>query len=795
MSKFHVRRAAVLGAGVMGAQIAAHLANAGVPVLLFDLPAKEGDPGGIARKALDGLKKLKPAPFGDAERVLLVDPADYERHLAGLAGCDLVIEAIAERFDWKAELYRKVVPHLEPGTILATNTSGLSIARLAGAVPDAHRRAFCGIHFFNPPRYMALVELIAQPACDPGLLDALETWLTTRLGKKVIRAHDTPNFIANRIGVAWLLMVAHHTQRLGLAFDEVDLLTGTKIGLPKSATYRLLDVVGLDTMAHVIGTMRDGLPEDPWRGYFAVPGWAEQLIAAGATGQKAGRGIYLREGKVTRVLDPGLADYREAKAELAPEVEQFLAIEDAGGCLRALRDSSHPQAQLLWSSFRDLFHYCAVHLSEIADSARDVDLAMRWGYGWQRGPFERWQAAGWQAVAAMVAEDIAAGRAMAAVPLPGWVGRIDGVHGEGGSWSVREGRRIGRRALPVYRRQLIAERLHGEPPDSAVVTRQHWANGSVRLWTRDDVDPGIAILSITTRVHALGREVILGIIEAVALAEREFDGLVFWQEAPFGVGANLKEVLAALGGQRFDELETMIANFQRASLALRYAQVPTVAAVEGMALGGACEFAMYAGARVVAFESYLGLVEAGVGLIPAGGGCAHFARRASELSRQVAFGEPFPFLQNVFTNVAQGKVSGSALEAKAMGFLEPADTIVFHPGELLYVAIRQARQMAEAGWVPPTPAKAIVAAGRTGIANCELALVNMREGGFISEHDYRVARAAAVALCGGEVEAGTPVSEDWILAVERRLFIELLRRPETQARIAHMMETGRPLRN
>jgi len=339
---------------------------------------------------------------------------------------------------------------------------------------------------------------------------------------------------------------------------------------------------------------------------------------------------------------------------------------------------------------------------------------------------------------------------------------------------------------------LSPDRLIGE---TGVPGRDVWSNGGVRLWVRDDVDPNVAILSFTTKMHAVGRDVIIGTLEAVARAERDFQGLVIWNEAPFAVGANLKEVAEAAAAGRFEELEHFVADFQRASLALRYAQVPTVAAVQGMALGGGCEFTIYAASRVVAFESYVGLVEAGVGLIPAGGGCAHFARRAPELAAQAAFGEPFPFLQNVFMNIAQGKVSGSALEARGMGYLEPADTILFNPHELLYVAIRKARAMAEAGYAPPSHPTAIVAAGRTGIANCEMALVNMRAGNFISDHDHRVAKAAARALCGGEVETGTLVTEQWILDIERREFMALLKTPETLARIVHMLETGKPLRN
>ncbi len=795
MSRLYIRKVAVLGAGVMGAQIAAHLANADVPVVLFDLAAPEGNPNGIVQKALDALKKLKPAPYGDRSRAALIEAANYNDGLAKLADCDFVIEAIAEKFEWKEDLYRKIAPHLKAGTIIASNTSGLSINGLAQAMPEAHRSHFCGIHFFNPPRYMTLVEIIPCVTSDPAMLDNLESWLTTRLGKGIIRALDTPNFIANRVGVAWLMMVAYHTERLGLAFDEVDALTGPRIGLPKSASFRLLDVVGLDTMGHVINTMKNTLPNDPWHKFFDVPVWAQALVAKGAIGQKAKRGVYFRDGKITKVLDVKLGDYRESKAEVAPEVDAILKTKDAGERLRALRASAHPQAQLLWSLMRDIFHYCAVHLAEIANCARDIDLAMRWGYGWSRGPFELWQAAGWKDVAGMIAEDIAAGKAMTATPLPAWVNSIDGVQSADGSWSASQNVRLGRSSLPVYTRQLSPTRLVGEPVPAAEQGREIWSNGSVRLWVRDDVAADIAILSVITKNHTLGRDVILGVPEAVARAERDFKAMVVWHEAPFAFGANLKEVVEAAAAGRFDELSAFVHDFQKASQSLRYSQVPTVMAVQGMALGGGCEFTLFGAARVVAFESYIGLVEAGVGLIPAGGGCAHFARRATALSSQVAFGEPFPFLQNVFMNIAQGKVAGSALEAREMGFLEPADTIVFNAQELLYVAMKKARAMIEAGYAPPSRPANIIAAGRTGIANCEMALVNMRAGNFISDHDYRVAKAAAVALCGGDIETGSLVDEEWILAIERREFMNLLRTPETQARIAHTLSTGKPLRN
>ncbi len=793
MTRLNIRKVAVLGAGVMGAQIAAHCANADVPVVLFDLPAREGKPNGIVDRALAGLRKLEPAPFASKGRVQYVDAANYGSDLALLGECDLIIEAIAEKMEWKLDLYAKVAPHVRADAIFASNTSGLSINALAQGLPEALRGQFCGVHFFNPPRYMALVELIATAGTDPAILDGLEAWFTTRLGKSIVRAKDTPNFVANRVGVFSILAVMHHTARLGLGFDEVDALTGPLIGRPKSATYRTADVVGLDTLAHVVGTMQATLPGDPWHGYFNQPAWLAGLIAKGALGQKTKGGIFRKEGKQIMVLDVAAQHYRPSAGEAAPEVVAILKNRNPAEKFAQLRACEHPQAQFLWAIFRDVFHYCAYHLADIANNARDVDLAMRWGFGWAQGPFETWQAAGWQAIAEAVEADIAAGRAMSDAPLPAWVRGRSGVHEAAGSWSAAEAALQPRSGLPVYGRQLYPEQVLGEaPPDPGQTL---WENEGVRLWRRADVDAGIGIVSFKSKMHAIGDEVIEGLLEAVARAERDLDGLVLWHEAPFAVGANLQQVAVACQAGQFDVLERKVAAFQQAALALRHAQVPVVAAVQGMALGGGCEFAMHAAHRVLALESYVGLVEAGVGLIPAGGGCKAFAVQAHELAQRVAGGDVFPFIQNMFQTVAMATVSKSALEAVELGFARASDDIVFNARELLFAAIHRARGMAAAGYRPPLRSRGIVVAGRNGIATCEMMLINMKEGGFISEHDYRVAKAAATALCGGEVDSGARVDEQWILDVERAQFVALLQTEKTQQRIAHMLETGKPLRN
>ena len=795
MSNFFVRKAAVLGAGVMGAQIAAHLANAEVPVVLFDLPASAGDPNGIVRKAIDGLKKLEPSPLASKDRVAYIDASNYEQHLDQLKDCDLIIEAIAEKMEWKDDLYRKIAPFIPPQAIVASNTSGLSINRLSEGLPEAMRAQFCGIHFFNPPRYMHLVELIATRNTAPELLDKLESWLVSRLGKGIVRARDTPNFVANRVGVFSILAVMHHTQQFGLGFDVVDALTGPIIGRPKSATYRTADVVGLDTLAHVIKTMQDTLggdTPDPWHVFFTTPTWLSNLIGQGALGQKTRGGIFRKEGKAIKVLDLATQGYRDTAGEIAPEVLAILKNRNPAEKFAQLQACAHPEAQFLWAIFRDIFHYVAFHLADIADNARDLDFAMRWGFGWAQGPFESWQAAGWKAIAEAVKSDIDGGRAMSKAALPAWVFSRDGVHTATGSYSASSDAIKPRSALPVYQRQIFPERVLGE---KVVTGTTVWENEGVRLWTLPQIDSEIAIVSIKSKNHTLGRDVIIGMQEAIVRAEADYQGMVVWHEAPFAVGANLKEVTEAINAGQFDLLEGYVAEFQKSSMALKYAKVPVVAAVQGMALGGGCEYLMHCARRVIALESYIGLVEAGVGLIPAGGGCKEFAIRAWQSAARTGGNDPFEFIQPVFMTIAMANVSKSAAQAKELGFALESDTIVFNANELLYVALREARGMAEAGYHPDLSPRNIKVAGRTGIANCEMMLANMKEGGMISAHDYLVARCAATALCGGDIETGSLVDEQWLLTVERKLFVALLKSEKTQQRIHHLLETGKPLRN
>ncbi|WP_449369523.1 3-hydroxyacyl-CoA dehydrogenase/enoyl-CoA hydratase family protein [Thiomonas sp.] len=793
-----IRKVAVLGAGVMGAQIAAHCINARVPVVLFDLPAKEGNRNGIVDKAVANLKKLSPAPLGDAAEASLITQANYDTDLELLQGCDLVIEAIAERMDWKHDLYKKVTPHLGANTLFASNTSGLSITALSEGFDSELKRRFCGVHFFNPPRYMHLVELIPTASTDAALLDRLETFLTTTLGKGVVRAKDTPNFVANRVGVFSILAVIEEGEKFGLGIDVIDDLTGTRLGRAKSATFRTSDVVGLDTMAHVIQTMQDTLPadKDPFAALYATPPVLAKLVAGGALGQKTGAGFYKKVGKDILKFDPAKGDYVPGGGKADDIVARMLKKPPAER-FKLLRESGNPQAQFLWSIFRDVWHYVALHLAEIADNARDLDFAVRWGFGWNEGPFETWQAAGWKQIAGWISEDIAAGRALCNAPLPDWVGKVDGAHKPEGSYSAAKNAYVGRSTLPVYSRQPFRQAVLGEnAPDPRTAGGTVFEDESIRLWTAPGADE-VLVVSFKTKMNTIGPGVIAGLNRAVQLAEDGYKGVVVWQPTslsggPFSAGADLQAMLPAFMAGGAKAIEPEEKKLQDLALTLRYAQVPVVAAVSGLALGGGTELSVYCARRVAHFESYMGLVEMGVGLIPGGGGLSYLARRAAE---QAQGGDILHFLKTGFQAAAMATVGKSALECRNLGYLQPGDVVVMHAHELLHVAIGQAQAMAYAGYRPPLPGQTFPVLGRNGIATIQAQLVNLRDGGFISAYDFEIATRIATVLCGGDVEEGAQADEATLMALERRHFCELLGQPKTQERIMGMLQTGKPVRN
>lgn len=786
--RFDVRQAAVLGAGVMGAQIAALLAASGIPVILYDLPADGADKNAIAKKSFAALKKHQPPPLALPEFANLIKPANYDDDLPKLENCDLVIEAIVERGDWKAALYQRVAPHLGAHSLLLSNTSGLSINQLAENLPENLRSRFCGVHFFNPPRYMTLIELVPNDAFEPERLDDLERFLVTGLGKGVIRAKDTPNFIANRIGVFSMLSALANAERFGLRADVVDDLTGVRLGRAKSATFRTLDVVGLDIFSYAVQTMQQTLFDDPWHEHFKLPDWLLQLISNGALGAKTGIGVYKKDRKQLLVFDPVQGDYVPAGEKCAPEIKEMLKTPDPNERLRQLRASDHPQAQFLWHCLSDLFHYASYHLADVAHNARDVDLAMRWGFGWQTGPFELWQMSDWQTVTSWLQDTIGKDNTLSSAPLPAWVTQPDrhGVHAAQGSYDAEHNTLTARSSLDVYRRQLNPPTLFGEPAPRLGETV--FENDGVHVFDSGD---DILVASFKSKAHTISPLVIEGLHKALDIAEERFQALVIWHpDAPFSAGADLQALLPTVMSGNWQAVDAAIAQFQQMSLRLRYSRVPVVAAVQGYAFGGGCEFIMHCDRVVAARESYIGLVESGIGLLPAGGGCKEFAWRAARQG-----GDLLQALIKPFTAVAMAKVSNSAFEAQQIGYLREADCVIANVYELLYVARLQALALAGAGYRPPLPPAPFVVAGRSGAASIKGQLLNQREGHFISEHDFLVTGMIADVITGGDVESGTLVDEAWLLRLEREAFVRLLQHPKSQERIISMLTSGKPVRN
>ncbi len=784
MSK-HFEKVAVLGAGVMGAQIAALLANMNVPVILFELAAKEKDKSALSKQAIKRLTKLKPPPFATNGVEHLIEAANYDDDLKKLAECDLVIEAIAENIEWKKDLYGKINGVMKEDAILATNTSGLSINLLAEILPEKSRKNFLGIHFFNPPRYMHLVELIPCVNTNNDALIALEQFLVTTLGKGVVVAKDTPNFIANRIGVFNLIATIHHAQQLNIPFEVVDQITGKPMARAKSGTFRTMDVVGLDVLAHVIKTMEDNLNNDPWLKYYQLPDFIANLISEGALGQKAGKGIYIKKGK--QAFSPQENQYVDANGQMDESLTALFKEKDWGKRFIALQESSSEQAQFVYLTLLDLFHYCCVHLQDIASNTADVDLAIRWGFGWQQGPFEIMQAIGWTSLIETLEQQIKNGKTMSDAALPDWTKKITEVHSQNGSWSPTENNYLPLRDNPVYQRQIVREDVVFS---HATLGTTIFENDHARLWHRDD---DIAILSFKTKMHSINEGVLDSVIEACEEASNNHAALVLWHPtAPFAVGADLSQVGEQLQAGNIAGVEAIVAKFQQASMALKHCRVPTVAAVQGLALGGGCEFQMHCNLTVAAMESYIGLVEAGVGLLPAGGGLKELALKAMH---DAGGKDIFPHIQAAFELTAMAKVSASGLDAKNLGLLSPVDVVISNPHELLHVALVQARALSERANQPPRSDEMIKVTGKTGKATLMMIATNMLEGHFISPHDYKIAEGIATVLTGGDVESGSLVSQDWLLKLEREFFIKLISTEKTQQRIVHTLTTGKPLRN
>jgi len=772
-----IAKAAVLGAGTMGSRIAAHLANAGVDVVLLDLASEGPARSRIAAQALENLKKTKPAAFYDATTAARITTGNFDDDAALVSGCDWVIEAVTEDLGIKKALLEKIVPHLKPGAILTTNTSGIPIATIAESLPPALRSRWFGTHFFNPPRYMRLVEIIPTPEADPEAVAAVAQFADRRLGKDVVFARDTPNFIANRIGVFIMLEAIRLMQSEDLTIEEVDALTGTAIGWPRTGTFRLSDLVGLDVMAHVaknFASLRSGAAEQ-----VSTPPFVQRMLERRWLGDKTGQGFYKKQkdaqGKELRLaLDWKTLDYHPAAKPNLPSLEMAKNAERLPERLAQLLSGDVKKdrgARFHWRLLSALWNYAADCLPEIADSVASIDRAMRAGFNWEMGPFELWDAAGVpQTVARMESHSPVVDRLLASGAT---------------SWYRNHGRECFDPVEGIYK--LIAE-----PEGVARVATFRAANGVVRQnpgASLVDLGDGVACLELHSKKNAIGEDIVRMITETLRAdgeSVRDFEAFVITGDADqFSVGANLMQLLLAVQEDEWDDVDLMVRAFQRMTSAIKFCPRPVVAAPFGFCLGGGAEISLAAVRRQAHAELYMGLVETGVGLLPAGGGCKEMTLQSTDEHS----------LRRHFETVAMAKVSTSAVEARRLGFLLQGDRITMNRERLLLDAKHFARSIADAGYGAPLMRTDIPAPGESALATLKMGVYMMRQGGYISDHDVKVANWVAHVMCGGSITPGTPVSEQYLLDLEREAFLSLCGEKKTQERIAFTLKTGKPLRN
>lgn len=815
-----IERVAVLGAGTMGARIAAHFANAGYPVFLLDivppeLNATEKSRGltlqssevrnRFARAGLDAAVKSRPAAFFAADAVRQIQTGNFDDNLNWCAQCDWIIEVVAENLEIKRALLERVENHRRPGTLVSTNTSGLPISRIAEGRSEEFRRHFAGTHFFNPPRYMKLVEIIPGPDTLPEIVQTLSEFCDVQLGKGVVVAKDTPNFIANRIGTFSLVNTIRLMSELGMTIEEVDACTGPAIGWPKSATFRTADIVGLDVLAHVVRNIYENTPNDESRELYRVPPLVEEMLKRGWLGEKSGQGFYkrVRKGGESEILtlDPQTMEYRARQKARFASIEMGRMIDDTRERLRALVGpvlSGQPAdkaSKFLWGALSRTCLYAARRVPEIADSPVDIDRAMRWGFAQELGPFEVWDTLGVEAMAKQFEKE--------GEPLPPIVTKLLAssektfYRNERGKISCFD---LGANsAAGAYR--AAAESggvliLSSLKEAGRVVEKNSGAS-------LIDLGDGVICCEFHTKMNSLGSDIVTMLHAGIRRLHSEFDAMVVAnQGVHFSAGANLMLVLVAAQEQEWDEIDVAVRQFQGAMMAIKYAPRPVVVAPHGLAIGGGCEINLHAARIHAASEAYIGLVETGVGVIPAGGGCKETLIRASE---HAAGGEDldlFNALKPLFYNIAMAKVSTSGAEARGLGYLRSGDLISMNRDRLVADAKETALALARANWRPAaaSPAEGVARTevrvlGETFLSAAKLAIHMMLRGEYVSEYDGHVARKLAHVLSGGALTSPQMVSEQYLLDLEREAFVSLCGERKTQERIAHTLKTGKPLRN
>jgi 3-hydroxyacyl-CoA dehydrogenase len=796
-----VHKVAVLGAGTMGARVAAHLANAGVPCFLLDIVAAGASGPGrnkIAAGGLEAARKSKPAAFFEPSLSSLVSTGNFEDDLKRVAEVDWIIEAVIEDLEIKRTLLKKVDALRKPGTIVTTNTSGLPVAKIAEGFPEDFRRCWFGTHFFNPPRYMRLLEIIPTADADPALMEVVAKFADLHLGKGVVFAKDTPNFIANRIGTFSVLNAMRLMQELDLSIEEVDALTGQAVGWPRSATFRTLDMVGLDILGHVVRNMTENVRDE--RADLKLPDFFKQMLERKWLGDKTGGGFYKKvngAGGERLGLDWKTLDYRPRQKAKFASLEMAKNIEDTGARLKSLigGPGKNKDEQFLWSALSELWTYSANRIPEISDSVVEIDRAMRLGFNWELGPFELWDAAGVEETVARMKKE---GHPVAA--------NVEKLLGSGKkSWYEDDAKSPSGRAYF----DLASDRYKPVQVAAGVwsVAAAKKSNGVVKKNSGAslvDLGDGVGCIEFHSKMNTLGGDIVQFVSQALRPggAGDSFEAFVIANDAAnLSVGANLMLLLMSAQEEEWDEVDLAIRAFQGMTQAIKFSPKPVVIAPFGMTLGGGVEMSLHGAARQPHAELYMGLVEVGVGLLPGGGGCKEMVLRALDSAGVIRPGgrgesvEMMEAMKKAFETIAMAKVSTSAHEARGLGFLSASDRITMNRDRVLSDAKARALELVRAGYEPPQMRIDIPAPGENVLAMLRLGIHLMRQGEYISDHEVKIGTKVAEVLCGGNVTPGTAVSEQYILDLEREGFKSLCGEKKTQERIQFTLKTGKTLRN
>jgi len=781
------RTAAVLGAGTMGAQIAAHLANAGLEVHLLDIAPDDGeDPNAVVRKGFEQAREASPDPFftdAVADRVYL---GNFEEDFERVGEVDWVVEAVVERMDVKRTVHARIEEHAADDAVISTNTSGLPIHEIAADRSADFKRRFLGTHFYNPPRYLKLLELVPTDATDPAVAERVAQFGRLRLGKGIVVANDVPYFIGNRIGVYAQLQAIRHFTDGDYSIEEIDTLTGKISGRPKSATFRTADLVGLDVLVDVATNLRDLVDEAAQRTAFAVPNVLQRLVDEGRLGEKTKAGFYKKEDGEIKSIDPESFEYTSADEEALGDLGEIWGAGGLRGRLNALYQDTGRAGQFFRETTLDLLAYSAHRLGEVSDNPADVDRAIRWGFGWEMGPFEMWDALGMDTVLTGMAEHD--------LDPPGWVETMS----ERGHSFYETGDDT---------RTVFMPRSGSHEPDPRPGDELRLApikqEGQNELWSNDDaalldLGEGVALYEFRSKANTLGRDVMMGLRECIGRVEQDADlrGMVVGNEGKnFSVGANLGEMAMAASQGAFDVIDQYIDEFQRTIQQVRYASKPVVVAPHQRVLGGGCEMAMACPHPVASAETYIGLVELGVGLIPAGTGTMRLAAKAAREAPNDNHNAIQDHLRPYFETVAMAEVAESAAQGIDMGFLPENTRIVMHEDRRLYAAKQEVLRLSEQGYAPPPVMNKIKVLGEKTLSTFKVALMQYREGNYISAYDEHLATELATVMCGGKLSSPQAVHEDYLIELEREVFLRLLGEEKTQARIQHMLEHNKPLRN